>query len=83
MLTANGIFFQADLLGESAVYQSRNPASKGLVPSAVLGIGPHDLDYAASGQVVRPEWLHNLSYRQKRGQGVGGCEEFKEHRGIG
>ncbi len=71
MLTADGIFFQADLLGEPTIHQSRNAASKRLVPSAVLGVGPHDLDNAASGQVVRPKWLHNLSYRQERAQGVG------------
>src|SRR5229473_8582116 len=77
MLAANGIFFQADLLRKPAVHQSRNAASKRLVPSTVLGVGPHDLDYAASRQVVRPEWLHNLSYRHERGLGVGSFGEIR------
>ncbi len=83
MLAANGIFFQADLLRKPAVHQSRNAASKRLVPSTVLGVGPHDLDYAASRQVVRPEWLHNLSYRQERAQGVGGFFGRRRNTGEG
>jgi hypothetical protein len=54
LLAANCIFFQADLFSEPTLHEGRSPASKRLVPGAVLGVGSQDLVSAEIRQIIRP-----------------------------
>ena len=66
LLAANCIFFQANLSSEPAIHQGRSPASKRLVPGAVLGIASQDPGSAVFRQIIRPLWFHKIEYRRNR-----------------